>query len=225
MRASAVAASSRRLLMLCSRPVSSLPLSVLPSSLSSSSSSSSSSLPVLGSLLCRHFAMVATPVDRSAVSADGVYRRPPVPFPRAPLSEHDELVWHDGTAPEPCLDRYDHVIAPRRALAMLLSAIGLIYGGAYVVARVVNVAPGSPRSRSSSPTTDWQRSSEGCHQQSQQTAATAAAATSRTTDGEPAIAAAMRLVRVRAEARERMRRDHAIEHLRLLLTVFIQRQL
>ena len=88
--------------------------------------------------------MVATPVDRSAVSADGVYRRPPVPFPRAPLSEHDELVWHDGTAPEPCLDRYDHVIAPRRALAMLLSAIGLIYGGAYVVARVVNVASWQP---------------------------------------------------------------------------------
>ena len=97
--------------------------------LHSSPSSSSPSFSVFPSLFFRRgFASIKMPVDMS-LSPDGVYRRPPVPMPRQPLSEDDELLWSDGTAPEASLDRFDHIIHPGRALALLLTALAVLLGG------------------------------------------------------------------------------------------------
>ena len=133
MRPSIIAASSRHLS--ATRPASlpHLHRSLLPSS---------SPLP-LSLFPRRSFAAIPTPVDRS-LCPDGVYRRPPVPQPRAPLSEDDELVWHDGQAPEPVLDRYAHIIAPRRSLAQLVAAIVVVFGGVYAIVQYVDTAAWQP---------------------------------------------------------------------------------
>ena len=87
----------------------------------------------------RGFASIPVPVDMS-LSPDRVYRRPPVPMPRQPLSEDDELMWWDGTAPEPAFDRFDHIIQPSRALMLLVSALLLVVGGRHCSRRSVRPA-------------------------------------------------------------------------------------
>ena len=68
-------------------------------------------------------------------------------MPRAPLREDDELLWHDGQAPEPVLDRYAHIIAPRASLAQCASAILVIFGGAYVIVRYLHTEAWQPTQR------------------------------------------------------------------------------
>ena len=136
MRPSFVAASSRRLAASCSCPAGVSMLRPLASS-------------AAGAPL-RRFAAIPTPVDRS-LCADGVYRRPPVPMPRAPLGEDDHLVWHDGQAHEPALDRYAHVIAPRRALAQCVAAIVAVFGGAWAAVRYADTQSWQPTQRQQMP--------------------------------------------------------------------------
>ena len=72
-------------------------------------------------------------------------------MPRAPLREDDELVWHDGQAPEPVLDRYAHIIAPRRATAQLAAAIALVFGGVYALVRLADTHSWQPTQRQQMP--------------------------------------------------------------------------
>jgi len=65
---------------------------------------------------------------------DGVYRRPSVPPPSKPLTEHDEMVWPDDQAPEPLFDEsgnYDKYTALRNLtgalVALFAGGLGLVW--------------------------------------------------------------------------------------------------
>ena len=129
MRTSVVASLSRRLspLVACQ----SVSAVSRPSSLSSS-------------LSRRLFSSERIYVDWAHGSPDGVYRRVPVPMPRAPLAEDDELTWADGQAPEPVFDRYVDIIEPRTAVLYLVSALVLLVGGGSAVIRLIDPANRQP---------------------------------------------------------------------------------
>ena len=87
------------------------------------------------SVCARRFATQPVPLPKSP-SPDGVYRRPGVPMPRGPMSEENELVWPDGQAPEPGLDRFTHTYMrkPLLAVATLVTALFVVVrGGSWLV--------------------------------------------------------------------------------------------
>lgn len=66
----------------------------------------------------RNFATVGVPVlPESQREPDNIYRRPAVLPPSQPLHEHDDLMWNDAQAPEPCLDEFPN--APPRMYGII----------------------------------------------------------------------------------------------------------
>lgn len=77
----------------------------------------------MAAVASRQFGSIPVPIGRTP---DLIYRRPQEPPPSAPLSEDDDLIYHDAQASEPLFDS-DPNINPWVALGYILLSLGVLF--------------------------------------------------------------------------------------------------